>query len=240
MFFFCFNCDMGEPTLRAGIGRLFKMWMSVKAIMLFGVLSFCLTIISFHISSVSRDTHLNVPARRTVLVTGGAGFIGSHAAMMLLEQGNDVIVIDNLSRGSRDALRSLEHFSSDCGARCSLSVVYADLSDGFALDAIFARHSVDVVMHFAAVAFVQESVENPSLYWSNITRNTQILAGAALRAGVRTFVHSSTCAVCVNLDYCCDAIWTLLGDPRPKTKTIPAGTASPQQCLLLSVLSPYL
>ncbi|MDI1484277.1 UDP-glucose 4-epimerase GalE [Polyangium sp. y55x31] len=121
---------------------------------------------------------------RTLLVTGGAGYIGSHAALALAERGYRPLVLDNLSKGHRGPIeRAL-------GA----SVIQADTRDRAALDAIFSRERIDAVMHFAAFAEVGESVADPLAYYENNVHGTVTLLQAMQAAGVSTFVFSSTCA----------------------------------------------
>lgn len=117
-----------------------------------------------------------------VLVTGGAGYIGSHVVRQLREAGHDVLVYDNLSTGHRWAL---------LGA----PLVVGDLADGDALDALFAAHAFDAVLHFAAHIVVPESVADPLKYYANNTRNTLSLLERVQRFGVGCFVFSSTAAV---------------------------------------------
>lgn len=120
---------------------------------------------------------------RTVLVTGGAGYIGSHAALALRERGYRPIVLDNLSRGHREVERTL-------GA----PVIVADTRDRAALDALFARERIDAVMHFAAFIEVGESVVDPLRFYENNVHGTVTLLQAMQAAGVSRFVFSSTCA----------------------------------------------
>jgi len=117
-----------------------------------------------------------------VLVTGGAGYIGSHVALQLGEAGHDVVVYDNLSAGHRWAVLAGE-------------LVEGDVADAPALARLFERHRFDAVVHFAAHLDVAESVADPLKYYGNNTRNTLGLLQACARAGVDRFVFSSTAAV---------------------------------------------
>jgi len=117
-----------------------------------------------------------------VLVTGGAGYIGSHACKALRNAGYLPVTLDNLSTGWRDAVR----FGP---------LVEADVTDRAALDAAFAQWRPVAVMHFAAASLVGEATVNPGKYWRNNLGGTQTLLEAALAAGCRDFVFSSTCAV---------------------------------------------
>jgi UDP-glucose 4-epimerase len=122
-----------------------------------------------------------------VLVTGGAGYIGSHASLRLLDDGHRVTVVDNLSRGHRQAAEILAGLH---GPR--FRFVDGDLSDSVALDD--ALRGVDLVMHFAALAYVGESVEEPLRYWRTNVGGTLSLLAAMERAGTERLVFSSTCA----------------------------------------------
>jgi len=117
-----------------------------------------------------------------VLVTGGAGYIGSHMVQVLLDEGHEPITLDSLETGHRDAVPGGQF-------------VHADVGDRGALEAVFAAHAVDAVMHFAAYIQVQESVAAPGKYYRNNFSNTLTLLDAMVRAGVRQFIFSSTAAI---------------------------------------------
>ncbi len=116
-----------------------------------------------------------------VLVTGGAGYIGSHACKVLKAAGYVPVTYDNLITGWRDAVK----FGP---------LVEGDLSDRAALDAAFAEHQPIAVMHFAALSQVGESMTDPGGYWRNNVCGSLSLIEAAVAAGVKSFVFSSTCA----------------------------------------------
>jgi UDP-glucose 4-epimerase len=118
-----------------------------------------------------------------ILVTGGAGYIGSVAAERLLERGCEVVVLDNLSRGYADAVPRGSRF------------IQGDTSDRKLLAALFSEHRIRAVMHFAAFALVGESVEKPEVYYRNNVIGTLTLIEEAMTAGVGRFIFSSTCAV---------------------------------------------
>jgi UDP-glucose 4-epimerase len=122
-------------------------------------------------------------AAGSVLVTGGAGYIGSVAAERLLERGEPVVVLDNLSRGFEDAVPR--------GAR----FIEGDIADRGLLRSLFREHSVRAVMHFAAFALVGESVQTPEIYYRNNVIGSLTLIEEARAAGVERFILSSTCAV---------------------------------------------
>ena len=117
-----------------------------------------------------------------VLVTGGAGYIGSHVVRQLGEAGHDIVVFDNLSTGYRWAVTAGE-------------LVVGDLADEAAIDRLFSEHRFEAVLHFAANIVVPESVANPLKYYSNNTRNTLNLLKAVERHQVPYMVFSSTAAV---------------------------------------------
>lgn len=119
---------------------------------------------------------------RSILVTGGAGYIGSHVTRQLSERGEQVVVLDNLSSGFRQAVLGATLVDGDTGDR--------------ALTARLLReHGVDTVMHFAAHTVVPESVANPLKYYGNNTCSTRALLESCAEASVSNFVFSSTAAV---------------------------------------------
>jgi len=125
-----------------------------------------------------------------VLVTGGAGYIGSHAVRRLLRDGHHVVVLDNLYRGHRAAVEALRPLAADGG----LPLLEIDLRDTDAIADALAMHNIDAVMNFAALAYVGESVTQPLDYYENNTAGVISLMRAMDRAGVKRLVHSSTCA----------------------------------------------
>ncbi|MEJ2516370.1 MAG: UDP-glucose 4-epimerase GalE, partial [Gammaproteobacteria bacterium] len=120
--------------------------------------------------------------KKTILVTGGAGYIGSHVVRQLGEAGEQVIVLDNLSTGFREAVMFGE-------------LVVGDTGDKSLVARLLDEHGVDTVMHFAAHTIVPESVENPLKYYGNNTCSTRNLLECCRDAGVQHFVFSSTAAV---------------------------------------------
>jgi UDP-glucose 4-epimerase len=118
----------------------------------------------------------------TVLVTGGAGYIGSHTVLQLAARGERVVVLDDLSTGFRQAVRDVP-------------LVVGNVGDRRLADALLAEHEVDTIIHFAAHTIVPESVSNPLKYYGNNTCATRSLLEAATHAGVKHFVFSSTAAV---------------------------------------------
>jgi UDP-glucose 4-epimerase len=122
-------------------------------------------------------------AKCPVLVTGGAGYIGSHAVLALTDAGWPVAVIDDLSTGFRFAVPD------------GVAFYEGDIADGALLARIFAEQGIRAVMHFAGSIIVPESVENPLKYYRNNTANSRALIEAAVVAGMPHFIFSSTAAV---------------------------------------------
>lgn len=119
-----------------------------------------------------------------ILVTGGAGYIGSHAVLALLRTGYQVVILDNLVYGHRDLVEKV----------LKVELVVGDISDRNLLDRLFSQFNIAAVMHFAAYAYVGESVTNPAKYYRNNVNGTLTLLEAMLAAKVKNFVFSSTCA----------------------------------------------
>jgi UDP-glucose 4-epimerase len=118
----------------------------------------------------------------TILVTGGAGYIGSHVVRQLGERGENVVVLDNLSSGSREAV-------------LAGTFVLGNVGDRALTERVMSEHRIDAVMHFAAHTVVPESVRDPLKYYGNNTCATRNLLESAAAAGVKHFVFSSTAAV---------------------------------------------
>jgi len=140
-----------------------------------------------------------------ILVTGGAGYIGSHTVRQLGEAGYEIIVYDNLSTGSANAL-------------LHGTLVRGDLADQSSLEQVFSQHNFEAVVHFAASISVPESVTNPLDYYSNNTRNTLNLLRCCQKFGVNKFVFSSTAAV--------------YGEPQenPVSESCPTNPINPYGC----------
>ena len=118
----------------------------------------------------------------SVLVTGGAGYIGSHAVLALKDAGWDVAVIDNLTTGFRFAIPE------------GVPLFEGDIEDGALLARIFAERGTQAIMHFAGSIIVPESVENPLKYYYNNTAKSRALIEVAVKGGVKHFIFSSTAA----------------------------------------------
>jgi len=121
-------------------------------------------------------------SKPTILVVGGAGYIGSHMVLDLLRADYSVVTLDNLSKGHRELLPGGEFVEGDLGSPADL-------------DAVFNNYPIEAVMHFAAFSLVGESVEKPLMYYRNNVANTITLLEAMHRHGIRHFIFSSTAAV---------------------------------------------
>ncbi len=148
--------------------------------------------------------------KSSVLVTGGAGYIGSHACVELLNHGHDVTVVDNLSNSSEESLRRVGEIT---GRRLDFGRV--DLLDAAALEKVFRAKRFDAVLHFAGLKAVGESGEVPLRYYTNNVTGTLVLLETMKRHGVRNLVFSSSA--------------TVYGEPAglPLTEDSPLGPTNP-------------
>ena len=146
-----------------------------------------------------------------ILVTGGAGYIGSHTCIELIKAGYDVVVVDNLCNSSLESLRRVESLVG-----CNIPFHEVDVRDKAALTQVFKQHSIDGVIHFAGLKAVGESVEKPIEYYDTNVGGTFILANVMREFGCKMFIFSSSA--------------TVYGDPR----TVPIKENFP-----LSVTNPY-
>lgn len=146
----------------------------------------------------------------TVLVTGGAGYIGSHTVLELLNEGHEVIVIDNLSNSSEEALNRVKKITGK-----DLTFYEQDLLNKKALDSIFKTHEIDSVIHFAGYKAVGESVAKPLMYYNNNITSTIYLCEVMSNYGVKNIVFSSSA--------------TVYGDPHkvPITEDFPLSATNP-------------
>ena len=144
------------------------------------------------------------PTKDTVLVVGGAGYIGSHMAKMLAQAGFGVVILDNLSTGFSDAARYGD-------------LIRGDLFNQALLDRLFHEHAFVAVLHFAALSQVGESVRAPAQYYRNNVANTQNLLDAMLRHDVRRFIFSSSAAIFGESEY------TPIDEKHPLRPTNPYG-----------------
>ncbi|MEU9732943.1 UDP-glucose 4-epimerase GalE [Streptomyces sp. NPDC048002] len=130
-------------------------------------------------------------APSTVLVTGGGGFIGSHTCVELLDHGYEVIVVDNYSNSSSQVFARVERVAG----RFVGAVYDLDIRDRHALSAVFDRHTVDAVLHFAGLKSASESLRRPVEYYDVNVGGTMALLGAMHAHGVHQLVYSSSCSV---------------------------------------------
>src|SRR5580693_8632307 len=138
--------------------------------------------IRYHLPAPFAERVTNTVSQKAILVTGGAGYIGSHVLLQLRERGERVIVLDNLYTGFRQALGEAP-------------LVVGDAGDQALVERVLQDHDVDTVMHFAAHTIVPESVSDPLKYYGNNTCATRSLLAACKQRQVRHFVFSSTAAV---------------------------------------------
>ncbi len=127
-------------------------------------------------------------ANKYVLVTGGAGYVGSHFVKLLIESNYNVVVFDNLSRGNRESIP------------LAISFENVDLLNIRALELAMLKYSIDTVVHFAALAYVGESVINPSIYYRNNVIGSYNLIETCRKLNIQKFIFSSTCSIYGNPD----------------------------------------
>ena len=125
-----------------------------------------------------------------ILVTGGAGYIGSHTCVALLEAGHTVIVADNLCNSKAESINKVKQITNK-----EITFYQIDVTDEEAVNTIFSNHDLDGVIHFAGLKAVGESVEYPLAYYYNNIVSTMVLAKACIKYGVNRFVFSSSAAV---------------------------------------------
>lgn len=142
---------------------------------------------------------------KRILVFGGAGYIGSHTLKHLLDEGYECVVADNLIYGHKEAVDKRASF------------VHADLLDLFSLKNLFQSYKVDAVVHFAAFAYVGESVQNPAKYYQNNLIGTINLLNTMLEFGVKNIVFSSTCATYG------EPVYTPIDEKHPQSPINPYG-----------------
>ena len=128
--------------------------------------------------------------KQSILVTGGAGYIGSHTTLALLEAGHEVIVLDNLANSSLESLRRVESICAKAP-----TFIEGDIRDRALLDSIFSRYSIAAVLHFAGLKAVGESVQQPLAYYENNVSGSVVLFQAMAAAGVFNLVFSSSATV---------------------------------------------
>ena len=125
-----------------------------------------------------------------IVVTGGAGYIGSHTSLLLLEEGHEVTVLDNLSNSSVESLHRVEKITGK-----KIHFIEGDIRDAKLLNKIFSSHKFDSVIHFAGLKAVSESVAKPLLYYENNVLGTLCLLEAMKVASCKTIIFSSSATV---------------------------------------------
>jgi len=145
-----------------------------------------------------------------ILVTGGAGYIGSHTCLRLLEEGYEVVVVDNFSNSKSESLERVKKITGK-----SATLYEADVCDRVALQKIFEAHQIDAVIHFAGLKAVGESVEKPMEYYYNNVYGTLVLCDVMASAGVKNIVFSSSATVYG------------LSDKVPFTEDMPTSATNP-------------
>jgi len=145
-----------------------------------------------------------------VLVTGGAGYIGSHTVVQLIEEGHEVIVFDNFCNASRESIKRVEKI-----VRQNIEVIEGDIRNAEDLSAVFTSHTIDAVIHFAGLKAVHESVEEPLKYYDNNVYGTIVLCDVMQKFGCKSIIFSSSA--------------TVYGDPEsvPITEAFPTGATNP-------------
>ena len=147
---------------------------------------------------------------KCILVTGGAGYIGTHTCIQLLDAGYQVVVLDNFSNSSPEALKRVEQLSGQ-----KVDLITGDINDQQLLARLFSQYKVDAVIHFAGLKAVGESVEQPLRYYHNNVTGTLSLCSAMQEAGVKNLVFSSSA--------------TVYGDPAslPINESFPTSATNP-------------
>lgn len=133
---------------------------------------------------------MNNYSQKSILVTGGAGYIGSHTTLLLLQAGYRVIVLDNLCNSSIQSLVRVEQITG-----CKPTFVKGDICDRILLDQLFSEYSIHAVLHFAGLKSVSESINEPLLYYKNNLVGTITLCQAMEKANIFTLVFSSSATV---------------------------------------------
>jgi len=159
---------------------------------------------------MKHNTKSNTGTQGHILVTGGAGYIGSHTLILLIEAGYDVIVFDNFCNASRESIKRVEKIVSQ-----KITVIEGDIRDKEALHTLFSEHAIDAVIHFAGLKAVGESVEQPLRYYDNNVYGTVSLCEVMKAHDCKSIIFSSSA--------------TVYGDPHttPITEDFPTSATNP-------------
>lgn len=125
-----------------------------------------------------------------ILVTGGSGYIGSHTCVELLNNGHEVIVVDNLCNSSKESLNRVERITGK-----KIKFYHTDIRDKTELDKVFRENSIDAVIHFAGLKAVGESVSQPQIYYDNNIYGTLVLTGVMTKYNCKNLIFSSSATV---------------------------------------------
>ena len=127
-----------------------------------------------------------------ILVTGGAGYVGSHCVLALIEAGYDVVIFDNLELGHLEIVEALKSIKAQGRV---VDFVKGDLRNLADIQSVFGKHKIDAVVHFAGYSQVDESVKNPQKYYENNVDGTLNLLNSMVKNGVKNFIFSSSAAI---------------------------------------------
>lgn len=147
-----------------------------------------------------------------ILVTGGAGYIGSHTIINLLNDNNEIVIFDNLENGHMETVKALQQIGN-------VEFIQGDLRNLEDIEQVFEKYNIDTVVHFAAFALVGESVENPSKYYRNNVYGTLNLLDSMVKYGCKKIVFSSSCATYGNPNY------VPVDEKHPQNPVSPYGTS---------------
>jgi len=151
-------------------------------------------------------------ANNKILVTGGAGYIGSHTIINLLNDNKEIVIFDNLENGHIETVRTLQQVGN-------VEFIKGDLRNLEDVEQVFEKYNIDAVVHFAAFALVGESVENPSKYYRNNVYGTLNLLDSMVKYGCKKIVFSSSCATYGNPNY------VPVDEKHPQNPVSPYGTS---------------
>ncbi len=162
-------------------------------------------------------------SNKQILITGGAGYIGSHCALALLKKGFEVVIFDNLSTGHIETVETLKNYGK-------LTFVQGNLLDESKLAAVFSQNNIDSVIHFAAISLVGESVKDPQKYYVNNVSGTLNLLKSMIENDVKKIVFSSTASIYGEPEY------TPIDEEHPQKPINPYGST---KLMIENILDEY-